>query len=142
MVSSAAGVSPCFGVSQCFPLMCGGHDSNGDSLSNCWRLEPFGKWIEFQNMLEKRDNFTINGIEEHIIVIGGSQTTQNGKRALTHVEKCNSSKRWIRAADLPEPLYLHCTVNINKTTLMVVGGKNNREVDLYFKCRFSLIIYS
>ena len=103
-------------------MICGGQSYNHYVLSSCWHLNPDGTWTAGEDMLERRTLFTLSKVQDEIIAIGG-QTTSNV--ALRSVEKYSLRKDegWSRMKDAPTTIDRHCTVMLNTSYLMVIGGQ-------------------
>ena len=111
-------------------LVCGGedYDININTLSSCWYLNPSGTWTAGEDMLERRRLFTLSKVQDEIIAIGG-RTTSN--EVLRSVEKYSLRKDegWSRMKDAPTSIYRHCTVMLNTSYLMVIGGQQKVQVN-------------
>ena len=106
-------------------LVCGGEDYDGNILSSCWQLNPSGTWTSGEDMLERRRLFTLSKVQDEIIAIGG-RTTSNV--VLRSVEKYSLRKDegWARMKDAPTIIDSHCTVMVNTSYLMAIGGNQNQ----------------
>ena len=71
--------------------------------------------------------FTFSKVQDEIIAIGGITTNLVGLRS---VEKYSLRKDegWSRMKDAPTILSQHCTVLVNTTYLMVIGGYQGTQV--------------
>ena len=109
-------------------MICGGQDYKRDEVSSCWQLNPNGTWTAGEQILEKRSDFTMTEVEDEVILIGGV-TTNN--RLLSDVEKYPLRKHegWSKMNDAPKSIYRHCTVMLNTSFLMVIGGIQNSQVN-------------
>ena len=110
------------------PLICGGYYSTGDS-TNCYTLEN-GHWQLFSLMTEKRRHASIAPSpyptkDFSVIVTGGYDGSSN----------LDSSELWSQnawhqmPAKLPMSNREHCVVQINLTTVMIIGGLNSSIID-------------
>ena len=124
-LSGAAGVNG---------LICGGQDYEFNVLSSCWHLNPSGTWTAGEDMLKQRKDLTLSIVKENIIAIGGRTTNFV---ALRSMEKYSLSKDegWLRMKDAPTTIYRHCTVMINSSYLMVIGGYQSNQV-IKLRCKF------
>ena len=86
-------------------MVCGGLDYELNELSSCWHLNPNGTWTAGEEMLEKRDDFTMTAVEDEVIRIGG-RTSNN--IALRDVEKYSLGKHegWSKMKDAPTSITL------------------------------------
>ena len=112
-------------------IICGGesnHEQDANrKLSSCWHLNPSGTWTSGEDMLEKRTDFSLTKIEDGILAIGGQSSFNE---VLRSVEKYSLSKgeRWYRLSDAPISIVLHCTIMLNTSYLLVIGGDQNLQV--------------
>ena len=113
-------------------MVCGGWLNELNILSSCWYLNPNGEWTSGEDMLKKRVEFTITAVEDDVIVIGG---TTIAHVSLSSVEKYSLLKQdgWARIKDVPIRIARHCTVLINTTYLMVVGGYQTEVIQTNIK---------
>ena len=109
-------------------MVCGGEDYDLNVLSSCWQLNPSGTWTSGENMLERRTRFTLSKVQDEIIAIGGQTTNYIGLRS---VEKYSLRKDegWSRMKDAPTTIARHCTVMLNTSYLMAIGGSQNGQVN-------------
>ena len=113
-------------------MMCGGETfgywEQYDPVSNCWHLHPNGTWTSGKHMLEKRAYFSLNKVKDGIIAIGGQPMFG---QIISSVEKYSLSnvEGWIWMRDAPIPIAMHCTVTINSSHLLVIGGYQNHQVN-------------
>ena len=118
-----------FGAEGINGMICGGnsYDHNGLVVhSGCWRINPNGTWTSVKNMLEARTEFSLSKAEDDVIAIGGESQYNS---FLSSVEKYSSkSKTWYRMRDAPTEISFHCTVMVNKSNLLVIGGYQNSMV--------------
>ena len=114
-------------------MICGGESfgyfEQYEAVSNCWHLHPNGTWTSGKYMLEKRTHFSLNKVEDGIIAIGGETMFSAVTRS---VEKYSLSnvEGWIWMRDAPINICLHCTVTINSSHLLVIGGYQNHLVNV------------
>ena len=106
-------------------MVCGGVDYELNVLSSCWNLNPSGTWTAGEDMLERRMLFTLSKVQDEIIAIGGRTTSYMGLRS---VEKYSLRKDegWSRMNDGPTIIGRHCTVMLNTSYLMVIGGSQKQ----------------
>ena len=113
-------------------MICGGmtfgYLEQYDPVSNCWHLHPNGTWTSGKHMLEKRTYFSLNKVKDGIIAIGGQSMFG---RCISSVEKYSLSnvEGWTWMRDAPINICLHCTVTINSSHLLVIGGTQNYLVN-------------
>ena len=104
--------------------------------STCIMLNEWGHWINISSMLEARADFTLSKINKDIIAIGGfSRPITNGTlgyRAIYSVESLslNADNGWRFRKNSPTYLLRHCTIQLNSSHLMVIGGSQGNEVNL------------
>ena len=110
-----------FGAAGINGMICGGEDYNLNTISRCWQLNPSGAWTVGEDTLERRMYFTMTKVADGVIAIGGRTT---GNLVLKTIEKHSLIKdeKWSNMTDAPTTLAGHCTVLINTTYLMVIGG--------------------
>ena len=108
-------------------MICGGHDYNLNVLSSCWHLNPGGTWIAGEDMLERRHYFSLGKVEDEVIAIGGLKDHLIGLRS---IEKYSLKKDegWSRLNDGPNKIHFHCTVTLNTSYLMVIGGNQLYDI--------------
>ena len=73
-------------------------------------------------MTSERYHFQMVVIENGIMAVGG----YGGQKSTETLSSISSS--WSRAADMPLDILNHCTVALNRKTVMVLGGYQNGEV--------------
>ena len=115
------------GASGINGMMCGGEDYNYNILSSCWNLNPNGTWTSGEDMLEPRTYFSLNKVEDEIIAIGG----RTSNIALRSIERLLLTKDegWSRMNDAPIAIERHCTLMLNASYLMIIGGYQNAQVN-------------
>ena len=109
-------------------MMCGGRDNNDNILSSCWNLYPNGTWTSGNDMLEPRIYFSLNKVEDEIIAIGGETTSKVPLRSIERLLLTND-EGWSRMKDAPIYITSHCTVMVNASYLMIIGGQQNVRVN-------------
>ena len=115
------------GASGINGMLCGGEDYNFNILSSCWNLNPNGTWTSGENMMEPKKRFSLNKVEDEIIAIGG----RTSNIALRSIERLLLTKDegWSRMKDAPIKIYRHCTVMLNASYLMIIGGYQINQVN-------------
>ncbi len=110
------------------PLICG-----GNLLSNeCHYLEK-GNWLLFSFMNNVKlyaavsQSPFVDGVSS-LFVTGGSNGTEVAGYNVTNVSEDLKERSWENTLPLPVPLFFHCMVLLNSTTVMVIGGSS--ETDL------------
>ncbi len=100
------------------PVFCGGYDLN-QNRAECYTP---GNQQPLTSMSKPRDSaasvmLTVNGIEALWITggLGVSQTVMDSTEYL-------SMTGWIEGPDLPMPLYRHCMVKLDESTVILIGG--------------------
>ena len=126
-----------YGATGINGMVCGGLDYNFNFLSSCWHLNPSGTWTAGEDMLYKRVYFTMTAVEDEIIVIGGQTAFGVG---LKSVEKYSPRKYegWLKMKHAPQTIAGHCTVRVNTTYLMAIGGNQNEVIKDNIKMRTKL----
>ena len=121
---SAAGISG---------MICGGlkgYDTlyGHNSLSSCWHLNPNGTWTSGEEMIVPKKMFSLNKVEDEIIAIGGKTTSNLGLRSIERLILTND-EGWSRMKEAPINIGEHCALLVNTSYLMVIGGKQNTQVN-------------
>ena len=109
-------------------MICGGEDYNYNILSSCWNLNPNGTWTSGKDMTEPKKWFSLNKVEDGIIAIGG-QTTSNVPLRSIETLLLTNDEGWSRMKDAPITITRHCTVMLNTSYLMIIGGSQNSQVN-------------
>ena len=132
-------------------IVCGGWifdkiDSRfGDkSVTNkCWKLNPTGDWKEFKSMERERAHHTLTRVGDFIFAIGGWGYTHsylkmtkgkfeyNSYQPLRTVERFpinNMEGNWTFMSQMGPTVRFHCTVALNDSFLMVIGGAMSNQV--------------
>lgn len=109
-------------VDNCFPLICGGQIGNNDRKSECFALQSAWIWNFFGNLTIPAQFATANFVEDdRLLILGGyydRDTSQNvGVNGTV----------W-PGPHLPNGVHGHCTVSIDNTTLMVIGGHTGTPI--------------
>ena len=119
---------PLYAASGIHGMICGGEDYERNILSSCWRLNPNGAWTAAEDMLEPRMYFSLNKVEDEIIAIGGRTTSNVFLRSAERL-LLGSNEGWSRMKDAPISITQHCTVMLNTSYLMIIGGSINGQVN-------------
>ena len=116
-----------YGAAGINGMICGGEDYHLNIHSSCWHLNASGAWTVGEDMLIRRKFFTMTKVADRVIAIGG-QTTSG--IVLNTAEKYSLIKdeKWSYMKDAPTSIRKHCTVPINTTYVMVIGGIQNQQV--------------
>ena len=103
------------------PLICGGYPYNKD----CYLLNDDGEWEAFGLMNEMRlyaalsqSPYPTEG--QSFFVTGGMDEAEN----VTKTVEILKGNKWDESPEMPVELRYHCTVLLNSTTVMVIGGMN------------------
>ena len=116
------------GASGINGIMCGGQDYNYNILSSCWNLNPNGTWTSGEDMMEPKKHFSLNKVEDEIIAIGGKTTSIVNLRSIERLLLTND-EGWSRMKDAPLEIDSHCTLMLNTSYLMIIGGDQNSQVN-------------
>ena len=107
------------------PLICGGYSSGGGDENKCFTLEN-GNWQLFSLMNQKRRQaaiapspFLSNDIS--VMVSGGT----NGSSNLDTTEIWKQNAWHLTSMKMPVEVRVQCMVQINVTTVMMIGGLNS-----------------
>ena len=123
-----------FGAAGANGTVCGGRTNNQDvstvdgALSNeCWKLNLFGEWTPFKKMWKSRSMFTLTQVANEMFAIGGKGVRMgdsNLYNSLRSIEKISLKPEgnWKLMRAMPMHIQNHCTVAINDSFLMVIGG--------------------
>ena len=111
-------------------IICGGftfdQGINGVARPNsaCVELNTNGTWTNIEPMLERRAYFTLTKISDIIIAIGGL-----GPERSRSVESrfSKSDSVWSFRKNSPITLLEHCTIQLNTSHLMVLGGRGQKN---------------
>ncbi len=101
------------------PVICG---DNNSRRNHCYRLIN-GKWVQGPNLSTRHSHtsaFTLN--DTAWMVVGGRNT------AATEILSLDGSSR--QGPSLPKTIYIGCSVKINDTTAIVMGG--NQQNTYYY----------
>ena len=132
-------------------IVCGGRifdkiGSRFDDISitnKCWKLNPTGDWNEFKSMARERAYHTLTRVGDFIFAIGGWGYTHsylkmtndkfqfNSYRPLRTVERFpinNMEGNWTFMSQMGPTVRHHCTVALNDSFLMVIGGAMSNQV--------------
>ena len=120
---------PLYGASGINGMICGGEDYERTIVSSCWNLNHNGTWKSGEAMIEPRKWFSLNKVEDEIIAIGGMTTSYVGLRSIERLLLTND-EGWSRMKDAPITINMHCTVMLNASYLMIIGGFQHNQVDL------------
>ena len=105
------------------PLVCGGNDGTNFKLptSDCFAMDNSGTgWSKKGGLLEPRKDAGQNSvvINGKLILSGGY-----GLGRLTSIEMVSPDASAVKlSVELPKGLQLHCQVQWNDTTVMIIGG--------------------
>jgi hypothetical protein len=105
------------------PILCGGYQNNADS-NKCYSLEN-NQWVSSASMNSVRVEAAAAQLKDgKLLVTGGydSSVYHNSAEMLTE-EGWESN-----IPSLPVTIYLHCMVTVNSTTVMAIGGYQNRDM--------------
>ena len=105
-------------------LVCGGYT---DQLSNkCHILASNGSWVPFTNLIQPRSLFSMTKINQQLVIIGGL----SAENSIEYINIAQGSK-WAKKT-LDFDVYYHCSVVINNSTIMVIGGYQDYKVFRHF----------
>ena len=108
-------------------MICGGQDHDLNVLSSCWHLNPSGRWTAGENMLESRAYFTMTAVEEDVFVIGGRRSNFDFLKSV-ETYSLRKYEGWSNIKDAPIEISMHCTVKLNTSYLMVIGGYSSEVI--------------
>ena len=128
------------------------NEYNTELAKQCWHLAPSGNWISIPNMFYRRKEFTLTAVKEELFAIGGvlydaqymaeHRTGEHHMFRRKEVEKYSikgNNGSWSKMGLAPFAIYGHCTVKLNNTHLMVIGGIRKRsKVEVYGSHYFTL----
>ena len=111
------------------PLVCGGRDSGYVRQNACYSLEN-GQWLLFNLLNEKRHHAAISlspypSNDFSVIISGGSRSSGS----MDTVEILNQNEWDLSSIKMPKGINDHCMVQINLTSVMIVGGYNSSYLD-------------
>ena len=110
-------------------MICGGQSYNFDVLSSCWHLNPSGAWASGEDMLERRYWFSLTKVEDEVTAIGGIATSGLSLKS-TEKYALRNDVGLSRIQYAPKFINRHCTVMLNTSYLMIIGGFQSSEVNL------------
>jgi len=109
------------------PKICGGHDG-AVFYSNCYYLES-NQWIPASSLNSERAFASISSSpypsEPHKLLIAGGRDSTSPY--LSSAEVLTEHGWEIFSQTLPVKICYHCTVLVNSTTIMLIGGYQNNE---------------
>ena len=118
------------------PIVCGGY--NGSVRSECYRLDS--SWQSTPSMSQPNHYAQLSSSpfankSHHLILSGGNTNIGN----YSNVQVLTQEK-WESLPSLPNAFYGHCTLLINSSTLMTIGGYNDSYIaDTYYFHSLSLV---
>ena len=119
---------PLYGASGINGMICGGEDYERTIVSSCWHLDPDGAWTAGKDMLEPKRDFSLNKVQDEIIAIGGGTTSKLPLKSIERLSLRNDDG-WSRMKYAPISIGFHCTVLLNTSYLMIIGGVQNGQVN-------------
>ena len=113
-------------------LYCGGYTNSGFS-NNCFRLASNGSWIRYSPLQKARSCFSMTHINTSLIAIGGQSHTygvirHTSTKSYERIE-FNQENQW-KKGNLPFAIEDHCSVSINSTVVMIIGGEDYNLVSI------------
>ena len=117
-----------------YPVLCGGLGSSllSDTSQNCYKMTGKG-WQEIGKTPTKRQSASYTSTSQGILSIGGSYVRKE-------VELLNKDMEWETRNNFPPGVSSHCVVNVNDSSLILIGGYQvNRDIldfsiqDIYFQ---------
>ena len=142
--------SKVYASAAAYGIVCGGwiFDMIGSRFGDkyitnkCWKLKPTGDWKEFKSMARERAHHTLTRVGNFIFAIGGwgythsyvkiiSKLGYNSHRPLRTVERFPINimeGNWTPMSPMGPTVRSHCTVALNDSFLMVIGGAMNNQV--------------
>ena len=106
--------------------MCGGYTNNNEYTNKCHILASNGRWFPFNNLIQPRSWFSMTMITKQVVIIGG----ENARYSIEYINIEQGSK-WVKK-NLDFDVTEHCTVPINNSTIMVIGGVQDGKVFRHF----------
>jgi hypothetical protein len=105
------------------PILCGG-DQNGAKSKKCYSLEN-NQWISSASMNSVRYAAAAAQLKDgKLLVTGGDEGSYSG---LNSAEMLTEEGWESNIPSLPVTIVGHCMVTVNSTTVMVIGGYQNRQ---------------
>ena len=108
------------------PLICSGYHS-GDSYGDCYGLQPNGEFAQINELTMKKPRSSASGIvteDGQLIISGGWNpgfyANEHSDSEIVNVHDSIIENGFV----LPKSLREHCSVRINDTTAMILGGYN------------------
>jgi hypothetical protein len=105
------------------PILCGGYQNNADS-NKCYSLQN-NVWVSSASMNSVRVDAAAAQLQDGKLLVtgGGDASASSLKSAEMLIEEGWESN----IPSLPVTTYAHCMVNVNSTTVMVIGGTQNSQ---------------
>ena len=108
------------------PIICGGSDETSSYINKCYSLNE-SEWMPSPNMLSVKTYAAVsvspNLTSAHKLIVTGGLLSST---ASTNTVEGLTPNGWeTLPPSLPANIYLHCSVLVNSTTLMVIGGIQN-----------------
>ena len=117
-------------------IVCGGQSHDILTVfSSCWHLNPSGTWTSGEDMLERRYWFSLTKVEDEVIAIGGIATSGLSLKS-TEKYSLRNDVGWSRIQYAPKFINRHCTVMLNTSYLMIIGGAGIAQVNSYQQTRY------
>ena len=128
MVEGAGGI-----INDNKAIICGGFNyDNRETTADCFSLGPEKMWTQTESLLKtpRYDMSTGNIIINNRLWISGG--LDESGRELSTTELVNEDQS-LKSEDLPVDVYGHCSVLLNRTRIMTIGGWsgwNRRETNI------------
>ena len=118
------------------PIVCGGH--NGSERSECYMLDL--SWQSLPSMSQTNVYAQLSpspfANKSHHLVLNGGMTDETYSSNVLVL----TQEKWESLPSLPNAFYGHCTLLINSSTLMTIGGYNDSYIaDTYYFHSLSLV---
>jgi hypothetical protein len=107
------------------PIICGGSDASTSNTKKCYSFNE-SEWISSPDMLSVKTNAAVSlspnlTLARNLFVTGG----QIPSSSLSLVEVLGPNGWETLPQSLPVKIYFHCSVLVNSTTVMIIGGVQN-----------------
>ncbi len=105
------------------PIICGGYQNNSNS-KKCYSLEN-NEWISSDSMNSVRAYAAAAQLQDGKLLVTGGVV---GSGSYLNSAEMLTEEGWeSNIPSLPVTIAAHCMVTVNSTTVMVIGGEQNRQ---------------
>jgi hypothetical protein len=104
-------------------ILCGGRQNSAHS-NNCYSLEN-NEWVSSNGLNSVRSSAAAAQLKDGKLLVTGGYVTSGSY--LKSAEMLNEEGWESNIPSLPVTIYAHCMVTVNSTTVMTIGGGQNKQ---------------